>query len=266
MNTDARAVRSTRWSRRRHADHSAARSHLEHGRLVIRALLPEAERVHGHAGRSPNPSRWRGDARGMFEAQVPGVDPESRLPPARHISRRRTSSISTIRIAIGRVISEYDLYLFGEGKHTRIYEKLGAHVMRARTTCDGVHFAVWAPNAGGSASSATSTLGRPRAPDARARRERRLGDLHSRRRATGNATSSRSGRARRVAAQVRPVRLRLRGAAADGVDRQPVRITVARRRVDAPRESSAPGSTGRWRSTRCTSDRGRACPRTAIAT
>jgi len=43
------------------------------------------------------------------------------------------------------LISDYDLYLFGEGKHTRIYEKLGAHP----ATVDGVagyHFAVWAPN------------------------------------------------------------------------------------------------------------------------
>ena len=44
------------------------------------------------------------------------------------------------------LISDYDLYLFGEGKHTRIYEKLGAHPL----TVDGVagyHFAVWAPSA-----------------------------------------------------------------------------------------------------------------------
>jgi len=39
-----------------------------------------------------------------------------------------------------------DLHLFGEGKHERIYEKLGAHV----TTHEGkrgIAFAVWAPNA-----------------------------------------------------------------------------------------------------------------------
>ena len=46
----------------------------------------------------------------------------------------------------GRVISDYDLYLFGEGKHTRIYDRLGAHPMRIGAA-DGVHFAVWAPNA-----------------------------------------------------------------------------------------------------------------------
>jgi 1,4-alpha-glucan branching enzyme len=46
----------------------------------------------------------------------------------------------------GRVISDYDLYLFGEGKHTRIYDRLGAHPMRIGNA-DGVHFAAWAPNA-----------------------------------------------------------------------------------------------------------------------
>ena len=41
------------------------------------------------------------------------------------------------------VITEFDLYLFGEGNHTRIYDKLGAHPVRE----GGVHFGVWAPNA-----------------------------------------------------------------------------------------------------------------------
>jgi 1,4-alpha-glucan branching enzyme len=45
-----------------------------------------------------------------------------------------------------RVLTEYDLYLFGEGNHTRIYDKLGAHPMTLDGV-EGVHFAVWAPNA-----------------------------------------------------------------------------------------------------------------------
>jgi len=44
------------------------------------------------------------------------------------------------------VISDLDCFLFGEGTHYRIYEKLGAHPMRLDST-DGVLFAVWAPNA-----------------------------------------------------------------------------------------------------------------------
>src|SRR5687768_11675560 len=44
------------------------------------------------------------------------------------------------------LITDYDLYLFGEGNHTSIYEKLGAHPVR-QDGVEGVHFAVWAPNA-----------------------------------------------------------------------------------------------------------------------
>jgi 1,4-alpha-glucan branching enzyme len=43
-------------------------------------------------------------------------------------------------------LGELDLHLFGEGKHERIYEKLGAHVLTHEGT-SGVAFAVWAPNA-----------------------------------------------------------------------------------------------------------------------
>lgn len=44
------------------------------------------------------------------------------------------------------VISDMDLYLFGEGNHYEIYKKLGAHLMTVDET-EGVLFAVWAPNA-----------------------------------------------------------------------------------------------------------------------
>lgn len=43
-------------------------------------------------------------------------------------------------------ITDYDIYLFGEGNHYRIYEKLGAHVIELDGV-KGVYFAVWAPNA-----------------------------------------------------------------------------------------------------------------------
>jgi 1,4-alpha-glucan branching enzyme len=44
------------------------------------------------------------------------------------------------------IFSDFDLYLFGQGKNYRIYEKMGAHV-RVVNGVAGVHFAVWAPNA-----------------------------------------------------------------------------------------------------------------------
>ena len=44
------------------------------------------------------------------------------------------------------IISDQDLYYFGEGNHYEIYNKLGAHPMQINGV-DGVHFAVWAPDA-----------------------------------------------------------------------------------------------------------------------
>lgn len=43
-------------------------------------------------------------------------------------------------------ITDYDLYLIGEGNHFKIYEKLGAKIKKVNKTM-GVHFAVWAPHA-----------------------------------------------------------------------------------------------------------------------
>jgi len=44
------------------------------------------------------------------------------------------------------VISELDLYLYGQGTHYQIYDKLGANTVTVDGV-KGVHFAVWAPNA-----------------------------------------------------------------------------------------------------------------------
>ncbi len=44
------------------------------------------------------------------------------------------------------VLSDYDLYLLGEGTHYKTYEKLGAHLTEIAGV-RGVAFAVWAPNA-----------------------------------------------------------------------------------------------------------------------
>jgi 1,4-alpha-glucan branching enzyme len=43
-------------------------------------------------------------------------------------------------------LTDHDLYLFNEGTHFRLYDKLGAHVVR-RGGEKGVAFAVWAPSA-----------------------------------------------------------------------------------------------------------------------
>ena len=46
------------------------------------------------------------------------------------------------------LFSEQDLYLFREGTHRRLYEKLGAHLLEEEGV-SGAHFGVWAPNAEG---------------------------------------------------------------------------------------------------------------------
>jgi 1,4-alpha-glucan branching enzyme len=40
------------------------------------------------------------------------------------------------------MLTDHDIYLFREGSHGRLYDKLGCHL-----TADGARFAVWAPNA-----------------------------------------------------------------------------------------------------------------------
>jgi len=45
-----------------------------------------------------------------------------------------------------RLFTDYDRYLFKQGRHCRLYEKLGSRPLEAFGE-KGVHFAVWAPNA-----------------------------------------------------------------------------------------------------------------------
>lgn len=53
--------------------------------------------------------------------------------------------VSPVRYDVS-MLSDDDIYLFNEGSHYRLYQKLGAH-LRNIDGQDGVYFAVWAPNA-----------------------------------------------------------------------------------------------------------------------
>ena len=44
------------------------------------------------------------------------------------------------------LLTDDDLYLFNQGSHFRLYEKLGAHIVK-KDKWEGVYFAVWAPDA-----------------------------------------------------------------------------------------------------------------------
>ena len=62
-------------------------------------------------------------------------------------------------------VSDYDLYLFNEGTHHRIYEKLGAHI-RTINGVSGVSFCVWAPEAKRVSVGRFQPVGRKAPPDA----------------------------------------------------------------------------------------------------
>jgi len=56
-----------------------------------------------------------------------------------------TEEVQTVSYDVTR-LSDDDLYLFNEGSHCKLYEKLGAHITSI-DGIDGTYFAVWAPNA-----------------------------------------------------------------------------------------------------------------------
>ncbi len=142
--------------------------HLESGRLIIRTIQPLADRVSVQITGGDRVEMTRRHLPGIFEASLPGRD---RIPDYRlHVTTPDGhTSIVDDPYRFGRVISDYDLYLFGEGNHTRIYDRLGAHVMKVGDSA-GVHFGIWAPNA-----TRVSVVGDFNAWDGRTHVMRRLG-------------------------------------------------------------------------------------------
>ena len=45
------------------------------------------------------------------------------------------------------IITDYDIFLFKQGTHYTLYQKMGSHKVTAKDGAEGVFFAVWAPNA-----------------------------------------------------------------------------------------------------------------------
>ena len=119
--------------------------HVEGDTVVIRACIPSADRISVTRNGSEPVAMKRRHVAGIFEATLPGVDeiPDYRFDVT---YSGGTTALLDDPYRYGRVLTEYDLYLFGEGKHTRIYDKLGAHLISLGGT-EGTHFAVWAPNA-----------------------------------------------------------------------------------------------------------------------
>src|SRR5687768_9877461 len=68
--------------------------------------------------------------------------------PSSQRGRKQSPRQASSQVEKGRpsLLTSDDLYLFNEGTHFRIYEKLGAHPM-SHEGVEGTYFAVWAPNA-----------------------------------------------------------------------------------------------------------------------
>jgi 1,4-alpha-glucan branching enzyme len=116
--------------------------HEEDGRAVVRTFLPDASEVEavGEFGNSTKLKRIH--EAGLFAGPAPKRAGQYRL--------RARFGDNVIELddpyRFSPVLSDYDLYLLGEGTHQRIYDKLGAHPM-THDGVEGVAFAVLAPNA-----------------------------------------------------------------------------------------------------------------------
>ncbi len=114
--------------------------------ISVRAYLPDSEQV------------W------LVDREHNEVRPMRRIHPSGFYEAIRPTNSSTanyrLRVAtkngevtemhdpyaVEPLLTEFDLFLFGEGRNWKIYDKLGAH-LRTIDDATGVNFAVWAPNA-----------------------------------------------------------------------------------------------------------------------
>ena len=114
------------------------------GQFVLRAFLPGATRVEVIAAADEAPLAELSAIRdGIFAGLVAA---ESRFRYRLRVHFGDYVEVREDPYRFGTSIGEMDLYLFGEGRHEKLYDWLGAHV----TELDGVRgvrFAVWAPNA-----------------------------------------------------------------------------------------------------------------------
>ncbi|QYK43544.1 MAG: 1,4-alpha-glucan branching protein GlgB [Paracoccaceae bacterium] len=128
----------------RHGDPFAALGlHRRDGVWVVTALVPGADRVEVLTGKSGKPvAMSRHAAAGeVWWAALPRKA-DYRLRAFGHGAEWEWED----PFRFGPVLGEMDEYLLGEGTHKRLWTVLGAHAI-AHQGVEGVHFAVWAPNA-----------------------------------------------------------------------------------------------------------------------
>jgi 1,4-alpha-glucan branching enzyme len=115
--------------------------------MTIRTFIPHAEKV--YVLRKDTNTKHRMEKindEGLFETIVQGITFAFKY---KLIVINKDAKIHIIHdpySITSSTFSEFDLHLFSQGNHYRIFEKLGAHPM-SRDGVYGVDFAVWAPNA-----------------------------------------------------------------------------------------------------------------------
>ncbi len=115
--------------------------------VAVRAFLPGAEAVRLILKEPTRPAMamTRIHAGGLFEAVIPETD-----TPSPYLLETTDAEGAVRRLEdpyrFPSTLSGYDLYLIGEGRLYKEYEKLGAHPATLEGV-SGVLFAVWAPNA-----------------------------------------------------------------------------------------------------------------------
>jgi len=111
---------------------------------VARAFVPGAEEIEVLS--------TRGDILATLDRRHPAGFFEGFVPVTRRqaLAYRATNAGGSWTVAdaylLGPVLGPLDDYYIGEGNHLRLHDRLGAHPLRHEGH-DGVHFAVWAPNA-----------------------------------------------------------------------------------------------------------------------
>ncbi len=113
------------------------------GGSVVRAFQPAAVAIDLRVGSAGEfRPMTRRDPAGLFEIRVAdATDYRFRITfPGGHLIEADDP------YRYGRVLTDFDLHLLGEGTDHRAFDKLGAHRIAVGSTT-GVHFALWAPNA-----------------------------------------------------------------------------------------------------------------------
>ncbi|WP_185803592.1 1,4-alpha-glucan branching protein GlgB [Pontivivens nitratireducens] len=112
--------------------------------FIARAFIPGARRVEVETldGTVVGELTCR-DVQGFFDGPVSLTE---RQPVRYHASNKEASWRLIDTYSFSPVLGEMDDYLYNEGSHSRLFDRMGAQVM-THEGVEGTNFAVWAPNA-----------------------------------------------------------------------------------------------------------------------